>query len=193
MPSRSDEEQRIWDWIKGAIPSWLATGPQEIQEGLTKLGGVVSDVVWWLFDQTYIALANESFLRMHARNQGTEQRFNESIEALRARLQRPANVISVPALEAEADDILTRYGCPTGATINVLANNKFHWRKPADPADSKGYWSRGDRFVRAGKPQSFVMMLPYGTSDVARDVVTEMLRKHKAMGFRAAVERREVP
>ena len=181
----SDEETRIWKWLKASIPTWLHVGAREVEYGLTAMGGVLSDLVYWMADQTYIALSNETFLRKHARNVGTAQRYNETIEALRARLQRPSNVVAGPQLEDEANDILTRNGLPAGA-LSVAPAMDGAW------AD-QSYAERGYGVSRGEKPTTVIMVLPYGTTTAAAEQVKEMLRKHKASGVGHVVEVRAVP
>jgi len=81
-------------------------------------------------------------------------------------------------------------GGDAGATWTI---NKLDRRGNMISGHGKAFLSRGFRLTHAGKPQTFVLMLPYGTTAGTLAGVAEMLRQKKAAGFLAIVERRLNP
>lgn len=56
-----------------------------------------------------------------------------------------------------------------------------------------GFMSRGYRMGHSGYPSTFIIILPYGTSDDVAAAVDEYLRTHKAGGFKHIIEVRQSP
>lgn len=81
-------------------------------------------------------------------------------------------------------------GVDAGATWTI---NKLDRRGNALNGHGKAFCSRGFRCTHAGKPASFVLMLPFGASAGTLASIAEMLRQKKAAGILAIVERRLNP
>lgn len=80
-------------------------------------------------------------------------------------------------------------GADAGATWTI---NKLD-RRGNISGHGKAFLSRGFRYTHSGKPQAFILILPYGSTAGTLASVAEMLRQKKAAGIVAIVERRLNP
>ena len=207
-------QERVYQRLKSALPSWAfsqATG--ELWESIAVVFTSIKDQCESWVDATFILRAQGSWLDLHAADRGTSRKLGESDVSLRNRLRTPEDAVTIPALEDACDAILTDAGCPTGAVVESLRMVSPHYGDSTVDTRGKWYWSRGYRWGASVWPQypggsavwpgdtsdtgrrgaHIIAILPYGTTDTARDAVTEMLRNRAAGGFSRAVEVRAVP
>ncbi len=193
----SAQEELLYTWLRSSLPSWLFEDAQEIPYAYVKMFALVADVCVWFDDMSFVQRSTGFWTDAHAKDIGTSRRNTEDDPELISRLMAAPQVISVANLEQAADEILGIHGGTTGARIvNVhqaygtgVGVGMFLDYTPLD---------RGFRWGFNATPAlrevtGFVMTLPYGTSDLAVEAVTEMLRKNAARGFARVVERREIP
>jgi hypothetical protein len=114
----SVEEQAVYDFIKGSLPSWLFANPRVEEEmgALVKAGDLARQQIDYLHRQAQILEADgplgsdPDWLNQHAVDRGTARQPGESDDALRDRLRSFEDTVTVPALLSLINSMLDAAG-----------------------------------------------------------------------------------
>jgi len=117
----SEGERALYEAGADAVPRLLRG---EVPQEYFKAGAVIAakakaQTDQWL-SQTYILSASGVWLDQHAIDRGTRRNAGENDVSLRARLRTYEDFLTVPTLEALANDILQANGITTEAAVFTL-------------------------------------------------------------------------
>ncbi len=119
----SADQQKIYDFIKGALPDWAFTldGIDEFMGALVlAVDAARNQRSIWL-DQAFIATADgvgPDWLNEHAKDRATRRQTDEDDATLRERLRQYADTLTRPAILAAAQAVMTAGGA-AGAPLMV--------------------------------------------------------------------------
>jgi hypothetical protein len=186
--------QDYFDHAKAALPRFLfqlSTAPSDMLGGYAAMmESFDTQLTEWL-TQAYIKSSTGIWLDQHARDYGTTRRASEADAALRARLGQSANVVVARLLLAQVNAILDAAGYGEAELIELRRDKAF--MSDATTGGTRAFHSRGYRMSSAGRPYTFIVILPFPTDAATAEAVSEYLRQAKAAGFRHVVERRTSP
>lgn len=126
MPFTADQ-QKIYDWVRGALPKFLfqtPTAPEEIWAAIA----VVMDRVRAQVDEwaalSYILQADSIWLDQHGRDRGLYRQEGESDAVFAERIRFPADALTEPFLRAQIQAILDAAGVVGAFGIFPLRPNR---------------------------------------------------------------------
>lgn len=190
--SLSAEAQALFDHARKALPRWLTRGKTAALEwlyGYTEIFDSVRQQGQDWLDITFLEYAAGAELDQHAADRGTSRRAGEDDATLRERLRNITDAVTIPALKASIDALLTLNSLGP-CTIIPLRQSRAHFQLPGS---STAFMSRGFRMAFANRPMGYVVILPYGTSAVIGEAVQELLRLLGPGGYIGYVEIRQSP
>lgn len=198
----TDEEQRLADWAKDALPGWYsgdARTPEEIQVFAKIFYRLLLQVQFWV-DMTYVGRATDGaevdWLDALARELGTKRGDGEVNTSLRYRLRNIQPALTVAAIEDGANQLLDSLGIAGTVEIEELPRDGLYLSDtPGDPDDAASYgfyWTPAVDALsqRYSKPKggSVIVIIPYGLSATVRASVLNLVTKLRAAGIAAIVE-----
>lgn len=126
----------------------------------------------WL-RQTRLSYATGAWLRQHGADRGYRPQAGESEDAERARYRTPPSAVTIPAVQAAVDSVLTAAGVAGMARLVEVP-------VPAGMFVGRDYANRGWRAARKGGGH-LVVVVPAGTPAGVQAAVLETVRvKHGA-------------
>lgn len=174
------------------LPRWVTAGTSAALEWLYAFVEIFDTVRMqaqaWI-DDTYLDNATGRALDQHAKDRGTSRRLNETDATLRQRLRTFEDMVTEPAVVAGVNNILAGAGFGPCAFVN-LRRARAHYHVIGS---STAFMSRGYRMTNIARPWSYIIILPYPTTQAVADAVAEYLRQYGPAGFGAYVERRLSP
>jgi hypothetical protein len=196
IPGRRAVDELV-EHAQTAIPGYYGRADREREdleafaEMVRFAGAVVDD---WT-RQTYLTLAEGTWLDAHARDRGTRRQADEADAELVERLQVPGDVVTRPVLLARADALLALAGVVGSATMLEGPDLGFFLLDtPGTPADADGFGFLADPDGSAfgwrwmTRLTLFVLVLPDGTPGGTAAAISEDARQHKAGGVTHSVE-----
>ena len=191
-------QQALYNVARKALPRWFteeAGDNEEMLRGYAVLFDVAYGQVEDWLTATFIQTSSGIWLQQLAKDYGTEPQSAESEAQLRERLRNPPVELTPAAIRSFVSDMLTAAGVtiPAGYPGLVeLRRDRAHFGVFTSTGRSRAYFSRGYRMSRE-HPQSFIVILPYGTTAGLAASIFEALRSRRVAGYNAIVERRLVP
>lgn len=128
----STEEQRFYDFAKGALPPWVRDGDAFLH-GAAKMFGSVKALSDYLFGQALISGATGAtattpdWLDQHARDRGTGRRAGEDTATLRERLRNTPDAVTRIALIEAIQAIVDAAGVAGDVAIVELPEHAAHF------------------------------------------------------------------
>lgn len=174
------DEQKLWDFAKGALPSWV-NNRDEFLFGAAKMFGSVKAMIDYLFGQALIGQAlgptasTPDWLAQHARDRGTGRALNEDDPTLRERLRQYPDALTRSAILDAIEAVLEAGGVTADAAMIEL---------PRDAAFFTDYTAMsgvGGTFVQVGAVSTFTPDTlpwpapPYRSPDVFPVLVHELV------------------
>lgn len=190
--SLSAEAQALFDHARKSLPRWLTRGKTAVLEwlyGYTEIFDSARQQGQDWLDITYLEYASGAELDQHAADRGTSRRSGEDDDTLRERLRNITDAVTIPALKAAIDALLTLNGLGA-CTIIPLRQSRGHFQLPTK---STAFMSRGFRMTNNTIPMVYIIILPYGTTSVIGEAVLEITRLLGPGGYKAIVESRQSP
>lgn len=123
--SLTEDEQALYDFAEGALPSWI-THPDPLLTAAAKQIGAALAQARYLFAQALIGTSEGAtattpdWLNQHARDRNTSRQAGESDVALRERLRNIPDAVTRQALLDAADAILAAAGVSGTAALVEL-------------------------------------------------------------------------
>jgi hypothetical protein len=188
----STEAQALFDHARNSVPRWLTRGKNTVLEwlyGYTEVFDATRAQAQSWLDITYILQAFGTDLDQHAKDRGITRRSGEDDLTLQQRIIQVSDAVTQPALEANINLILAANSLGVCAFVN-LRRDRGHYQVPGF---STSFASRGYRMTYAGRPQGYIVILPYGTSAAIGSGVDDYLRQFGPAGFNHYVEIRANP
>lgn len=173
--SLTDDEQALYDFAAGALPSWI-THPDPFLSAAAKQIGAALAHARYLNAQTLIGTASgptattPDWLNQHARDRDTTRQAGESDAALRERLRTIPDALTRSALLDSANAILAAAGVTGTAALVELP------RDAAWVGTYAGMSGTGGTFAQVGTSSRFTpTMLPWPTPPYRAPGVTPEL------------------
>jgi hypothetical protein len=183
--SLSTEAQALFDHARRSLPKWLTRGKATVLEWLYAYTEIFdatrSQGQDWL-DITYIDNASGAELDQHAADRGTSRREGEDDATLRERLRNITDAVTIPALKAAIDALLTVNGLDECVIYNIRSRGA-HMQLPGS---STAFFSRGHR-LSGRRGSGYIVILPSDATDAIADAVREILRLHGPGGILGTV------
>lgn len=123
--SLTDDEQRLYDFAAGALPSWISH-PDPFLSASAKQMGAALALAQYLFAQALLRSAEGAtsttpdWLNQHARDRNTSRQAGESDDALRERLRTIPDALTRQAILDAANAILAAAGVAGAAALVEL-------------------------------------------------------------------------
>lgn len=121
----TDDEQRLYNFARDALPSWIKDTDEFLTAAAKLFGGSLA-LSQYLFDQALITHATGAtsttpdWLAQHARDRGTSRQLGEGDPALQQRLRTTPDALTRQALLDSADAILDAAGVAGEAALLEL-------------------------------------------------------------------------
>lgn len=172
--SLTEDEQALYDFAEGALPSWI-THPDPLLTAAAKQIGASLAQARYLFAQALIGTAEGAtsttpdWLNQHARDRNTSRQAGESDVALRERLRTIPDAVTRQAILDAANAILAAAGVSGEAALVEL---------PRDAAWVGTYTAltgTGGTFVQVGTDSRFTPTVPWATPPYRAPGVTPEL------------------
>lgn len=193
MSTLSPEEQELFDTAKVALPRFFFqkdNAPQETLGAAAKTFQLAKTTIAGWLAQSYILQATGFWLDQHAIDRGTRRQNGETDAALAARIRQVEDAVTVPALRAAVNAVLTTAGL---ANCTIVENHSAHAFLHASGAVNESFWGRGQRW--GGGPQlpgsgsrQIIVILPYATPSGIVKAIKDALTRKKGAGFAPVVE-----
>lgn len=174
--SLTPDEQKLYDFAKGALPAWMKRDDEFLAAAAKTLGAVLLQVKY-LFKQTLITTADgptsttPDWLGQHARDRGTSRQAGETSPVLAERLRVVPDTLTRTAILDAANAILTAAGIAGVAALVEL---------PRDGAWLGNYTAMsgtGGTFQQSGTVQGFIpTVLPWPIPPWQDATVTPVLQ-----------------
>lgn len=187
-------EQALYDHARFSLPRFLFQKADRADEVLGAYVKVFDEArrqtAEWLVTEAFIATASGIWLDQHARDRGTVRQDGETDATLRARLRTLEDQVTPDTLESGAAGII---GLDISDVYMVELRRDKAFMFGSGAGEAKAYLSRGYRMSTSGRPMTFIVILPYGTTEAQGAAVSEYLRSRKGAGYKHMVEIRQVP
>lgn len=187
-------QQALLDFAKTALPRYFFEGTIDTPAAFAVILDRAREQVDEYVINSYIVDAVGIWLDAHALDRGTSRQGSEDDLTLSARLRNFEDIVTRPALLRIAQALCEAAGIvmPPGYPAMVeLRRERAFFQTATGDGFKVAYMSRGYRMTNG--LASFIIILPYGTSQALANGVAEAVRKKKAAGTLGFVERRIDP
>lgn len=172
--SLTDDEQSLYDFAEGSLPSWI-THPDPLLTAAAKQIGAALAQARYLLAQALIGTAEGAtsatpdWLNQHARDRNTSRQTSESDVALRERLRNIPDAVTRQAILDAADAILAAAGVSGEAALVELP------RDAAWVGDYTALTGTGGTFTQVGTDSRFTPTVLWATPPYRAPGVTPEL------------------
>lgn len=190
------DQQALFRIAQGVLPRVLFQSDGARQEFLKGCAATFdharAQIDTWLGVYTFITKSVGMWVDQHGKDRGIYRQAGEDDATLIARIRFYQDVVTPDAVASAINAVLAASGLPECALVE-LRRDGAHWGTFASTGRARFYWSRGYRYLHSGRPNKFVVILPYGTTPGIAAAVSDAIRLKKAGGIGYSIEVRTSP